>query len=128
MRQYHLIAGYAIVGGWALLFLWGVALWILRRDAPDTYWALRIYWALLAVLQILVGLQVVAGVVLFAMGGRPEWLHYLYGAVGPLVVLAIAHVLTSGLDKPPRHAVLTVCSFFVFGLTSRALMTGLGAG
>jgi hypothetical protein len=37
-------------------------------------------------------------------------------------------VLTRGLEKPPYHLFFTIGAFFVFGLTARALMTGLGIG
>lgn len=121
MREYHQLAGFVIVGGWLLLFLWGGVLWVVKRDAN------RWYWGLLTVLQVLLGLQLVAGLVVFFQGGRPEWLHYVYGAVGPLALLVIAHILTRGLEKPPYHSLFTVASFIIFALAARALMTGLAA-
>lgn len=120
MSQIHLYVGYAVVGGWLLLFLWGCMLWLIRKDAN------RWYWGLLTILQILLGLQLLAGIVLLVAGGRPEWLHYVYGVVGPLVILVIAHLLTRGLEKPPYHTLFTIAAFIIFGLTARALMTGLG--
>ncbi|HEV8648861.1 MAG TPA: hypothetical protein VG276_05515 [Actinomycetes bacterium] len=116
----HRIAGVAIVAGWGALFLWGVGLFILRRDAG------RLYWGLLAVLQILLGLQLAVGLVLLALGNQRPLLHYAYGSVFPAVVLAVCHLFTRGLEKPPFHLFFTIGSFFVFGLTARALMTGLG--
>jgi hypothetical protein len=122
MTAFHRIEGFAIVIGWGVLFLWGVGLFILKRDAG------RLYWGLLTVLQVLLGLQLLAGLVLFVTGGRPSVLHYLYGAVFPAIVLVVCHVLTRGLEKPPYHLFFTIGAFFVFGLTARALMTGLGLG
>ncbi len=122
MQQFHRIEGFAIVVGWLVLFAWGVVLWVARRDAG------RGYWGLLTLLQVLLGVQLVAGLVLLATGGRRPLLHYLYGAVLPAIVLVVAHVFTRGLEKPPYHVFFTVAAFVVFGLTARALMTGLGLG
>jgi len=105
-----------------VLFLFGVGLWLTKRDAN------RVYWALLTVLQVLLVIQLLAGLVLFAEGGRPAVLHYLYGAVFPALVIGVCHLFTRGLEKPPYHLFFTIGAFFVFGLTARALMTGLGIG
>ena len=122
MANFHRIVGFVVVAGWGVLFLWGLGLFLLKRDAG------RLYWGLLAGLQALLGVQLVAGIVLLAAGGRQPLLHYLYGSVFPAVVLVVCHVLTRGLEKPPYHLFFTWGSFFVFGLTARALMTGLGLG
>ena len=122
MADFHRYEGFVIVAGWGLLFCWGVVLFLRKRDAG------RLYWGLLAVLQVLLGLQLLAGLVLLALGDRRPLLHYLYGAVFPAVVLVVCHVLTRGLERPPYHLFFTWGAFFVFGLTARALMTGLGIG
>jgi hypothetical protein len=122
MARFHTIEGFVIVAGWGLLFLFGIGLFITRRDAN------RVYWGLLTVLQVLLGVQLLAGLVLLLNGGRQPLLHYLYGAVFPALVIGVCHVLTRGLEKPPYHLFFTIGAFFVFGLTARALMTGLGIG
>jgi hypothetical protein len=122
MSQFHRLEGFAIVAGWGVLFFWGLGLFILKRDAG------RLYWGLLALLQVLLGLQLLAGIVLLALGDRRPVLHYLYGALLPAVVLVICHLLTRSLQKPPYHLFFTWGAFFIFGLTARALMTGLGIG
>jgi hypothetical protein len=122
MASFHIIEGFVVVGGWALLFLFGVGLFITKRDAN------RVYWGLLTVLQVLLGVQLLVGLFLLLSGGRQPLLHYLYGAVFPALVIGVCHVLTRGLEKPPYHMFFTIGSFFVFGLTARALMTGLGIG
>jgi hypothetical protein len=122
MARFHLVEGFVIVAGWGLLFLFGVGLFLTRRDAN------RLYWTLLTVLQVVLGLQLLVGLVLLATGGRQPLLHYLYGALFPALVLAVCHLFTRGLEKPPYHLFFTIGSFFVFGLTLRALMTGLGIG
>jgi hypothetical protein len=122
MSGFHTVEGFAIVAGWGVLFLWGLGLFILKRDAG------RFYWGLVATLQVLLGLQLIAGIVLLALGARRPVLHYLYGALMPAVVLVICHLLTRSLQKPPYHLFFTWGAFFIFGLTARALMTGLGIG
>ena len=122
MARFHELEGFVIVAGWGVLFLFGVGLFITRRDAG------RVYWGLLTVLQVLLVVQLLAGIVLLISGGRQPLLHYLYGAVFPALVLGVCHVFTRGLEKPPYHMFFTIGSFFVLGLTARALMTGLGIG
>ena len=122
MVRFHEHEGFVIVAGWGVLFLFGVGLWLTKRDAN------RAYWGLLTVLQVLLGIQLLAGLYLLVSGGRQPLLHYLYGAVFPAIVLGVCHMFTRGLEKPPYHVFFTIGSFFVFGLTARALMTGLGIG
>jgi hypothetical protein len=118
----HAVVGYAVVGGWLAFFLWGVGSFLAKRE-PNPW-----YWRLLAVLQVSLGIQLVAGLVLLALGHRADTLlHYLYGVVFPVVVLVIAHVVAGGLDQEEdTWKVFAIASFFVFGLTLRALTTGLG--
>jgi hypothetical protein len=122
MARFHELEGFVIVAGWGLLFLFGVGLFIAKRDAT------RLYWGLLTVLQVLLGVQLLVGLALLISGGRQPILHYLYGAVFPALVIGVCHLFTRGLEKPPYHLFFTIGSFFVFGLTARALMTGLGIG
>jgi hypothetical protein len=122
MARFHELEGFVIVAGWGVLFLFGVGLFITKRDAN------RLYWGLLTVLQVLLGVQLLVGLALLLGGGRQPILHYLYGAVFPALVIVVCHVFTRGLEKPPYHLFFTIGSFFVFGLTARALMTGLGIG
>ncbi len=67
------------------------------------------------------------GLILLLLGHRPTtWLHYVYG-FGPLVVLVIAHA-TAREQYPDRPWIpFAWAAFICFGLTLRALMTGLGA-
>jgi hypothetical protein len=122
MARFHIVEGFVIVAGWGVLCLFGVGLFLTRRDAN------RAYWSLLTALQVLLGVQLLVGLVLLVTGGRQPLLHYLYGALFPALVLAVCHLFTRGLEKPPYHLFFTIGSFFVFGLTLRALMTGLGIG
>ena len=118
----HLVIGGAIVGGWFALMLWGLVAFIIKRE-PNQW-----FWRIVALLQGLLILQLAAGLILLAMGRRADsWLHYLYGAVFPAIILVIAHVLGRGLeDEADSWKVFAIASFFIFGLTLRALTTGLG--
>lgn len=118
----HAVIGFLIVGGWFVLFAFGLVSWILRREPH------RLFWNLLAALQVLLALQLIAGLVLLVMGKRADsLLHYLYGVVFPAFVLVVAHVLGRGMtNEEDTWKVFAVGSFFIFGLTLRALTTGLG--
>jgi hypothetical protein len=115
-----------IVAGWALLALWALAALLLNRAPRGAF------WNLLGVLQVILGVQIVLGVVLFAMGRAPvsqgpTWLHYVYGAAGPVVVLAVAHRQARRFSSV-SWMVFGVAALVNFGLTFRALQTGLGWG
>ncbi|MEX2458150.1 MAG: hypothetical protein WD770_04110 [Actinomycetota bacterium] len=124
MRPIHLVLGYAVVGGFALLWLWSLGAWVARRREVHAR-----YWTLLGVLQVVLGLQVVAGVIVFALGGRMPFLHYLYGSLFPIVVLVGAHVVARNPENGfVPWKVFGFATFIAFGLTLRALTTGLGIG
>jgi hypothetical protein len=119
----HEVIGYAIVGAFAVLMLWGFGAWIVKREPG------RWYWTLLAVVQVTIGIQVIAGLILLAIYGihaRPV-LHYLYGSLFPIVVLVIGHVMARDMERD-QWKVFAVAAFICFGLTLRALFTGLGIG
>jgi hypothetical protein len=130
----HRVIGFAVVGVFALGWIWGLGARIARRDPGDGYWT----W--LTVAQVVAGLQAIVGTILLLLGRRlqPEGvlggtLHYVYGYL-PLLLLVFAHVVARagdaraiGIDRPVRPWVpFAWASFISFGLTLRALMTGLG--
>jgi hypothetical protein len=115
----HQWIGWSIVGGFALMTLWGLATWIIHRGPG------RAFWWLLTYLQVAVLAQFVAGTVLLVMGGRRPLLHYVYGVVFPVLVLAVAHVVAREALARRPWAAFALASFFLFGLTLRAAMTGL---
>ncbi len=123
MSSLHQAIGFVVVGVFALGWLFGLGLWISRRGAGDWFWR----WLVGA--QVIAVAQVVIGVVLLVLGRRPTtWLHVVYGA-GPLVILVIAHALARDESFRVRPWVpFALASFISFGLTLRALMTGLGLG
>jgi hypothetical protein len=118
----HAVIGYAIVAGWAAMWIWGLVALIVRRE-PNPW-----FWRLLAALQALLGLQLIAGLIVLGLGHRADSiLHYAYGVVFPAIVLVIGHVLARGMDdEADTWKVFAVAAFIVFGLTLRALTTGLG--
>lgn len=123
MGRFHAALGFGVVGAFLLLLLLGLLSLVLKR--PASQW----FWRLLAALQVILLLQVVVGSVLLLMGRRQPLLHYLYGGLFPLAAVAVAHVLARRLDDERDAArIFTVAALFGFGLTLRALATGLGIG
>jgi hypothetical protein len=124
----HRLIGFLVVGLFTIGWVWGGWAFLRKRAPGDRFWG----W--LAVAQGVAGAQALAGIVLFAMGRRPTGLHYVYG-FGPLAVLVVAHLVAregqreragAGLIEP--WAVFAMASFVCFGLSLRALMTGMGLG
>ena len=121
MPVVHKVIGFAIVGAFGIFMLWGFGAWVLKRDPG------RWYWHLLAALQVTVGVQTLAGLILVAIYGihAQPILHYAYGAVFPIIVLTIAHAMARDMERD-QWKVFAVAGFICFGLTLRALTTGLG--
>lgn len=127
MQVVHLIVGWAIVGGFALLWLWRGGAWLLGRvvrrlQRPPG----KVFWGVLGFLQATLLIQGVVGVVLLLAGGRASALHYVYGVIFPVLLLLVAHVLARDLFRDRPSLPFAWAAFFVSGLTARALMTGLG--
>jgi hypothetical protein len=123
VTEIHRYVGFAVVGIFAIGWVFGLVLWIARRPAGDWFWR----WLVTA--QVVSIAQALIGVVLLAAGRRPTtWLHYVYG-FGPLVVFAMGHVLAreEAFGSKP-WAPFALASFISFGLSLRALTTGLGIG
>ena len=125
MPIFHKLLGGTIVALFFVLFVWGTIFWIRNKDPG------RFFWNLLAAGQVALGLQLLVGAFLFLTGHRPpaqpfRWLHYSYGGFA-LLVLIVAHRLTKKFEGV-EWAVFAVASFFVFGLLTRAYMTGVGMG
>ena len=124
MIDLHRLVAYSVPAGFALLAL-GAVYTYLRNKEPGSW-----FWNLLGGVQVVLGIQVIVGAILFATGGRPEtsgpsWLHYVYGGLFPLAVLVLAH--RTARRRPGIEAVVFgLASLVAFGLTFRALQTGLG--
>ena len=123
MTAIHEVVGFVVVGTFTIGWLFGLVLWVGRRNAGDWFWR----WLVAA--QVIAIAQALLGVVLLITGKRPTtWLHYVYG-FGPLVIFAIAHALAreEAFSSKP-WAPFAMAAFISFGLSLRALMTGLGLG
>ncbi len=124
VRVLHLFVGYAIPFGFLALALWSLLSLMIKRDPPGGY------WSLLGVLQAIIGIQFVFGAVLFLSGRRPPgaggpiWLHYVYGAFFPALVLVVAHYWARRVPAAP-WLIFGFAGLVCFGLTFRALQTGL---
>jgi hypothetical protein len=111
----HFWVGFALVSIWAVIAGWS-------------------FWRAVSIAQILLAIQLAIGLVLMVLGGRPgdgSWFiyifHPLYGIVFPLVTLFFAHKWSrEGRFHP--HAAFAVAGLVIFGLSSRAMMVGLGIG
>lgn len=121
----HRYIAYSIPTGWALLTLWSAFVYLSNREAGD------LYWRLLALMQVILGIQIVVGLSLLVTGhslpsgGGPRWLHLVYGGIGPLIVLLYAHRYAAR-RQDVAIAIFGLAAFLCFGLTFRALQTGLG--
>jgi hypothetical protein len=118
----HELIGWSIVVGFGLMTLWGLGTWIARRGPGKAFWWLLTY------LQVALVTQLVAGTVLLLLGGSRPLLHYVYGVFFPVLVLITAHVVARDALKHRPWAAFSLAAFFTFGLTLRALMTGMGIG
>jgi hypothetical protein len=119
--ELHKWIGFAVVAVFAVLFLWGLGAKLLKRGPGDWFWRWLVF------VQVIVAVQTLVGIILFLGGYRADsLLHYAYGLF-PILVLIAAHVVARGMEREPWIP-FAWAGFFCFGLTLRALMTGLGIG
>lgn len=123
MSEFHELVGFLVVGLFAVGWVFGLVLLISRRSAGDWFWR----W--LTAAQVVAIVQALIGSIVFLAGGRPStWLHYVYG-FGPLAIFGIGHLLARDEAFRTRPwAPFALASFISFGLSLRALTTGLGIG
>lgn len=124
VEKLHLIIAYTVPTSFAILTLWALYSLIRNKD-PHQF-----FWSILAYAQLIIGVQVVVGGILFLSGRRPasngpSWLHYIYGAAFPALILWIAHRRAAKAPTAP-WLIFGVAALICFGLTFRALQTGLG--
>lgn len=126
VRLHAAILGYALIGSWAVVCGWALALRFTRHEETPTF------WRAVSVAQLLLAAQLLVGVVLLVMGGRPGpdgdgatlAFHLSYGIVFPLLTLVAGHkVARDGRFSP--HSVFALVGLVIFGLTTRAYMVGM---
>jgi hypothetical protein len=124
----HFWIGFALISIWAIISGWAFALRLLPYDETPTF------WRVVSIAQILLVIQLAIGLVLLVLGRRPGdgslfiyIFHPLYGIVFPLATLFYAHKWARDGRYDP-HAAFAVAGLVIFGLTSRAMMVGLGIG
>ena len=131
MLAIHRVVGFFVVALFAVGWIWGLGAFVFRRsEGPGER-----FWVWLAIAQVTAGVQALIGLVLLVAGYRPStWLHYVYG-FGPLLILVLAHALARegqkvrvGGEPLAPWIPFAAAAFICFGLTLRALMTGLGLG
>ena len=121
MPTVHEYIGIFIVAAFALLWIWGFGARLVKRGPG------RWFCRLVAVIQVVVAVQVLAGIVLLLLGHARPLLHYAYG-VFPVLALVAAHAYARRPEEQRPWMPFAWAAFFSFGLTLRALMTGLGIG
>lgn len=133
-RAHGYVLGFAVIGAWAIVLFWALALRFTRYEETPTF------WRAVSVAQVLLGVQFLAGLVLMGYwllgDGQPPggnagggWFngtfHLLYGVGFPVVVLLIGHrVASTGQYNP--HSVFATVGLVIFGLTARAFLVGAG--
>lgn len=131
MPRIHEVFAYVVIGVFTVGWVWGLGVLVLRREPGERFWN----WVMVE--QVVAGLQAALGVLLLIAGYRPDTsLHYVYG-IGPLVILGIAHLMSrevsggraaGGSRWSQPWVIFSGAAFICFGLSLRALMTGLGIG
>ena len=128
MPKVHETIGFFVLAVFTVGWVWGLGALILRRDPGERFWT----W--LTVAQVVAGVQALVGIILLLLGYRPETsLHLVYG-FGPLLILGVAHVMSREVSRgqvgggrwTQPWVLFTAAAFICFGLSLRALMTGLG--
>jgi hypothetical protein len=122
MTEVHKIIAFGVVAIFGVGFIWGIGAWAIRRSPGAAFWT----WV--AVAQVVAGVQALIGIGLFIAGYRRPVLHYGYG-IFPIVALIVAHSVARSPEYADRPWLpFAFAAFVCFGLTLRALATGLAAG
>ena len=124
MSEFHKYFGFLVPTGFGILAVWAIVCFI-RNKQPHA-----MFWSLLGAMQAIIAVQVVIGAILFVLGLQPPtspvWLHYAYGGLFPAALLVGAHRLGRSKFETVPWVPFGVACFLIAGLTTRALMTGLG--
>ncbi len=124
MNEFHRYLGLLIVVDFLVIALWGLALRVARREeAPVLYRGLE-HWT-----ENLLFVQSAFGLVFLLMGRRVVgddlvFLHYFYGSLFPLIAVVAGRISTLRREQY-AYVGMAWGAFFAFGLSTRALMTGM---
>lgn len=122
----HRFVGISIVAALLYLAVYGLGARIgAKRKVGRPFWGVLYYTETVLVIQIIVG------IVLLVMGRRVGGsgfdLHYVYGSVFPFIVILVGRLYAMRREERD-YIPIAWAGFVAFGLTARALMTGLGIG
>ncbi len=122
----HLYVGVSIVVGLLYLAVYGLGARIGGKHEVG-----RPFWGVLYYTETVLAIQILVGIALLFMGRRVGGsgfdLHYVYGSVFPFIVILVGRLYA--LRREDRDYIpIAWAGFIAFGLTARALMTGLGIG
>lgn len=120
----HRLVGYAIPTAFGVLALWSFGALALKKQVHHEG-----FYGLLGAVQVAIGIQFLVGAILFVSGARPvsdpTFLHYVYGAFFPALVLLVAHIRARKVPEAP-WLIFGVAAFICCFSTIRALGTGFG--
>lgn len=101
-----------------LVALWGLALFFRRSEPSGSY------LGALVIAEGVLAVQAILGILLVVQGYRPgNTLHFLYGVVA-FLTLPAAYLYTRGATVRGSSLILALASFFLLGLSIRAITTG----
>ena len=127
-RIHGYVVGFTIMGLWAVLSVWALVLWRMRREEAPSF------WRAVSVAQVLLVIQLLIGVVLLVQGRGPNLgetfdvvFHPLYGFVFPAIVLVVAHAQARAGVRS-AYAVFALGAFVILALTVRSFTVGAGIG
>jgi hypothetical protein len=120
----HRFVGYAIPTAFGILALWAFGALAFKKEVHHDG-----FYGLLGVVQGAIVIQFLVGATLFISGerpiGDPQFLHYVYGAFFPALILLIAHMRARKAPEAP-WLWFGIAAFICCFSTIRALGTGLG--
>ena len=126
------VLGFIIIGSWATICFWSLALRLLGYGETPTFWRVVSVAQILLVAQFFLGMALLTRYALGAgrlPGDESAFdvsFHLLYGAGFPLVVLFVGHKWAREGRYAP-HSVFAVVGLVIFGLTARAWQVGVPA-
>ena len=121
--ELHKYMGFVVPAGFLAMSAWAFV-GLARNKAPSDR-----FWQLVGAVQVILGIQIIIGGILFLTGHRPDSngpqpLHYAYAGF-PILVLIYAHRYARRSRGLP-WLVFGIAGLVAFGLTFRAMQTGLG--